>query len=203
MRRSLRRYAGPLRGNYSIHFLSLLLLLLLLSAGGSAQTIRHGPTARTHRIHRPDFPTTRMSNFLPGIGPSWAGCSNISRMSICCSQFGGSVGISGDTIVVGDTEYPFTVGGYIFVKPISGWKNMVPTRETPGSAGGSLFRNFVLRDRRRHDRGRHGFGSCLRVREAGGRLDGHVSYGHLEYRWRGFHIRVVGFDQWRHNRRRG
>lgn len=139
MRRSLRRHAGPLRGNYSIHFLSLLLLLLLLSAGGSAQTIRHGPTARTHRVHRPDFTDNENVEFSSG---DWSQLGRLQRYKYdvyCCSQFGSSVGISGDTIVVGDNEYRLTVGGYIFVRPISGWQNLLPTAQLLAPLAGPYF----------------------------------------------------------------
>jgi FG-GAP repeat len=46
-------------------------------------------------------------------------------------RFGGSVAISGNTIVVGSDS-----GTYIFVKPASGWKDMTETAELPAVSGG-------------------------------------------------------------------
>jgi hypothetical protein len=46
--------------------------------------------------------------------------------------------------VVGDTEYPFTVGGSIFIKPISGWKNMVPNAKLLAPLAGPYFATSCL-----------------------------------------------------------
>src|SRR4029077_1867183 len=46
-------------------------------------------------------------------------------------EFGESVAISGNTIVVGSTS-----GAYIFVKPASGWRDMTETAQLPEVSGG-------------------------------------------------------------------
>jgi hypothetical protein len=50
--------------------------------------------------------------------------------------FGGSVAISGDTIVVGDSENNSNTGAaYVFVKPKGGWTNMTQTAKLTASDG--------------------------------------------------------------------
>jgi hypothetical protein len=48
-------------------------------------------------------------------------------------NFGGTVSISGDTIVVGGTEYNTTDDAYVFVKPAGGWTNMTETARLTAS----------------------------------------------------------------------
>ena len=102
MRRSLRRRVRRARAISLLPFLPL--LFLLLSAAGSAQTIRRGPSERAHRVHHPDLSDSENVEFSSG---DWSQLGRLQRYKYdvyCCSQFGGSVGISGDTIVVGDNE---------------------------------------------------------------------------------------------------
>jgi hypothetical protein len=47
--------------------------------------------------------------------------------------FGGSVSISGDTIVVGGTSYDTAANAYVFVKPAGGWTNMTETAKLTAS----------------------------------------------------------------------
>ncbi len=47
--------------------------------------------------------------------------------------FGGSVSISGDTIVVGGTSYDTADNAYVFVKPAGGWTNMTETAKLTAS----------------------------------------------------------------------
>jgi hypothetical protein len=56
-----------------------------------------------------------------------------------CSGFGGSIAISGDTVVVGDTEIPLDPGAFVFVKPTGGWKNMLPSAKLNAPVGGPYF----------------------------------------------------------------
>lgn len=58
--------------------------------------------------------------------------------------FGGAIAISGDTVVVGDTQ--FNGGGYgaayVYVKPPTGWTNMLPTATLAASDEGECFNQF-------------------------------------------------------------
>jgi hypothetical protein len=64
------------------------------------------------------------------------------------SFFGNSVAISGDTIVVGSPGYDDGFGNYVpgyayvFVKPASGWGNMIQTAELTASDGGDEAGNY-------------------------------------------------------------
>jgi formylmethanofuran dehydrogenase subunit D len=144
MRRSLRRRVRRARA-ISLSLLPFLpLLFFFLSVAGSAQTIRRGPSARAHRVHHPDLSDSENVEFSSG---DWSQLGRLQQWRpdfICCSEFGGSVGISGGTIVVGDTAYPFTVGGSIFLKPMSGWKNMVPSAKLLAPLAGPYFATSCL-----------------------------------------------------------
>ena len=60
---------------------------------------------------------------------------------IANSQFGASVAISGDTVVVGPSGTP--ASAYVFQKPADGWSNMVQTAELTSSDAGSGFGTSV------------------------------------------------------------
>jgi hypothetical protein len=57
------------------------------------------------------------------------------------SQFGASVAISGDTVVIGPSGTP--ASAYVFQKPADGWSNMVQTAELTPSDAGSGFGTAV------------------------------------------------------------
>src|SRR5262249_32190539 len=58
-------------------------------------------------------------------------------------EFGTSVAVSGNTIVVGAGNGK----AYIFVKPIGGWKNMTETAQLVGSIAGEGFGDLVAIDK--------------------------------------------------------
>jgi len=97
MRWSVRRLAGRARVISLLSFLPL--LFFLLSAAGSAQTVRRGPSPRAHRPHHPDFSDSGSVEVSPG---DWSQLGRLQRYKpepFCCSDFGGAVAISGDTVV--------------------------------------------------------------------------------------------------------
>jgi hypothetical protein len=137
MRRFLRRRVRRARAISLLPFLPL--LFFLLSAAGSAQTVRRGPSARAHRVHQPDLSDSGSVDVSPG---DWSQLGRLQRYKpepFCCSDFGGAVAISGDTVVAGDTEFPLSPGAFVFAKPHSGWKNMLFTAKLNAPLGGPYF----------------------------------------------------------------
>jgi hypothetical protein len=145
-----------------------------------------------------------------------AGWTNMTQTAKLTSSdngegFGTSVAISGNTIVVGaantsNFDAPAATPGavYVFVKPAGGWTDMTETAKLTASDGrrkyhccGRLFCDRLA--------GKSVRGKRLRVRSAGGRVEGQFKSdcgtdGHrqpiIELHGR-FHC-----DQWKHNRGR-
>jgi hypothetical protein len=58
----------------------------------------------------------------------WGNIHPVAALTVPIAGFDGSVAISGDTIVVGDSDDGYSPGAaYVFVKPASGWTDMTPT----------------------------------------------------------------------------
>src|SRR5580704_4169062 len=99
-----------------------LLLALCLCAISSAQMV---PGARMAgqgvRRGNPDLSDVPAVAVSPGNWSQLGKLVQFEHDSFCCSRFGTSVGISGDTVVVGDPDtWAGGTGAYLFLKPESG-----------------------------------------------------------------------------------
>ena len=85
-----------------------------------------------------------LSQRVPGL--SWAELAKLtSSNGETADYFGGSLAVSGDTVVVGMHNYGRNYV-YVFVKPASGWADMVETAELTPSDGGNNFGASVAID---------------------------------------------------------
>jgi FG-GAP repeat len=73
----------------------------------------------------------------------WGNMTQVAKLTPTYGQikleFGLSVAVSGNTIVVGSS-----LGAYIFVKPASGWKDMTETAQIPGSGSVAISVSTIV-----------------------------------------------------------
>jgi hypothetical protein len=108
-----------------------------------AQTITPRPSPPSNHPHSRSKPA---SSGNPSIAVSPGNWSQLAKFNetkfyqLCCLEFGSSVAISGDTIVVSDADpNPLRTVAYVFVKPTGGWKNASPVAALtiPGTGSAS------------------------------------------------------------------
>ena len=201
MRRSLRRRARRARVISLLPFLPL--LFLLLSAAGSAQTIRRGPSERAHRVHHPDLSDSGSVDVSSG---DWSQLGRLKRYmqdAYCCSDFGGSVAHfrgHGRWRRQGSPGSPQGLS-FLLSRTAAG-KICFPARGSTLRLGGPYFwTSSVAIDGDTIVAGTGASVVYVYVKPEGGWTDMYPT-AILTYWGLGYDIRVVGIDQWGHDRRR-